>query len=115
MQIAFRVLNLVVSFASVAWALFALARPASLSSSRRISHGELFYLRMYAARAIPFGIAVGILPFWFRGKAVAWLLFAAAVIQIADVMIAVGRKERGMIMGASVGAIMHVLCGLAIM
>ena len=115
MQTALLVLNLVVSFASVTWALFALVRPASLSGSRLISHGELFYVRMYAARSIPFGIAGGILPFWLRGKAVAWLLFTAAVIQIADVMIAVGKKERRMIMGASVGAIVHVLCGLAIM
>ena len=70
---------------------------------------------MYAARAIPFGMAAGILPLRFRTEPVAWLLFTAAAIQIADVTIAVGKKERGMIMGASVGAIVHVLCGLAIM
>ena len=115
MQTALVVLNLVAAFASVAWALFALVRPASLSRSRHISHGESFYARMYAARSIPFGIAVGILPLWFRGKAVAWVLFTAAAIQMADVMIAVGKKERRMITGASVGAIVHVLCGLAIM
>ncbi len=115
MQTALVVLNLVASFASAAWALFALVRPASLSGSRRISRGELFYVRMYAARSIPFGIAGGILPFWLGGKAVAWVLFTAAVTQIADLTIAVGKKERGMIMGASVGAIVHVLCGLAIM
>ncbi len=114
-QTTLLVLNLVASLASVTWALFALVRPASLSGSRLISRGDLFYVRMYAARSIPFGLAVGIVPFWLGGKAVAWVLFTAAVIQIADIFIAVGKKERGMIMGASVGAIVHILCGLAIM
>lgn len=114
MQTALLVLNLIASFASIAWALLALVRPASLSGSRAVSHGELFYARMYAARSIPFGMAAGLLPFWLRGETVAWLLFLAAAIQIADVVIAVGTKERGMIVGASAGAIVHVLCGLAI-
>ena len=75
----------------------------------------MFYVRMYAARSIPFGLAVGILPFWYKGKAVAWVLFTAAVIQIADVLIAMGKKEWRMILGASAGAIVHTLCGLAMM
>ena len=70
---------------------------------------------MYAARSIPFGLAAGILPFWPGGPAVAWVLFTAAVIQIVDVVIAAKRKERGMMMGASVGAIVHLICGIAIM
>ena len=115
MQTTLLVLNLIASFASVTWALFALVRPASLSGSRLISRGEFFYVRMYAARTIPFGIVGGILPFWLRGKAVSWVLFTAAVVQTGDVIIAVEKKERGMILGASVGAIVHVLCGLAIM
>ena len=115
MQTALLVLNLVASLASAAGAVIALVRPASLSRSSHISRGEIFYVRMYAARSIPFGLAAGILPFWPGGKAVAWVLFTAAVIQIADVIIAMGKKERGMIMGASFGAIVHILCGLAIM
>ena len=115
MQTALVSLNLVASFASVAWALVALVRPASLSGSSRISRGELFYVRMYAGRAFPFGLAVGLLPLWLGGIAVACLLFTAAAIQMVDVAIAAGKKDRGMIMGASIGAIVHVLCGLKIM
>ena len=108
------VLNLVASLASAAWAVGALVRPASLSGSSHIEPGEIFYARMYAARSIPFGLAAGTLPFWFRGPGVAWVLFTAAVIQIADIVIAAGKKERGMVTGASIGAIVHLLCGLAI-
>ncbi len=115
MRTALLVLNFVASFVSATWAVVALIRPAYLSGSRHISRGEIFYVRMYAARSIPFGLAAGIIPLWFGGEAVAWLLFTAAVIQIADVMIAVGKKERRMTIGASVGAIVQILCGLAIM
>ncbi len=114
MKTALLVLNLVASFASAASAVVALLRPALLSASIHISHGETFYVRMYAARAIPFGLAAGILPFWAGEKAVAWVLFTAAVIQIVDVMIAMGKKDRRMIVAASVGAIVHILCGLSI-
>jgi len=104
-----------VTLASAVAAVIALIRPASLSGSSHVVPGEIFYVRMYAARSIPFGLAAGILPFWPGGPAVAWILFTAAVIQIVDVVIAVGKKERGMILGASVGAIVHLLCGIVIM
>jgi len=107
-------LNLLVSLASVVAAVIALIRPASLSGSRHVGRGEIFYARIYAARSIPFGLAAGILPFRPGGPAAARVLFTAAVIQIADVAIAAGQKERGMIVGASVGATVHLLCGIAI-
>ncbi len=115
MRAALLLLNLVASLVSAAWAVVALVRPASLSASGHISGGESFYVRMYAARSIPFGLVTATMPFCAGGKAVAWLLFTGAVIQIADVMIAVGKKERGMIIGASLAAIIHILCGLAIL
>ena len=94
--------------------MIALRRPGSLSGSSQVGRGEVFYVRMYAARSIPFGLAAGILPYRPGGPAVAWVLFTAAVIQIVDVVIGVRKKERGMIIGASVGAIVHLLCGIAI-
>lgn len=114
MYIFLRSLNLLVSLASAGAAVIALLRPASFSGSSHVARGEIFYVRMYAARSIPFGLAAGILPFWPGGPAVAWVLFTAAVIQIVDVVIAVGKKERGMMIGASVGAFVHLLCGIAI-
>ena len=114
MRTAFLILNLVASLASATWGVVALVRPGSLSGTSRVERGETFYVRMYAARSVPFGLGVGFLPFWFGGKAVAWVLFTAAAIQIADVLIGMERKRRGMIVGASVGAIVHTLCGLTI-
>ncbi len=108
------VLNLVASLASAVWAVVALVRPAFLSGSSDVERGEAFDVRMYAARAIPFGLATGILPLWLEGEAVAWTLFTAAVVQIADVVIAAGKKQPGMMAGVSVGAIVHILCGLAV-
>lgn len=108
-------LNLLASLVSAVWAAISLIRPGSLSGSSQIVRGEIFYARMYAARTIPFGLAAGILPFWLGGPSVAWVLFTAAVIQILDVVIAAGKKNRGMMIGASVGAIVHLLSGIAIM
>ena len=94
--------------------MIALIRPGSFSGSSHVVSSEIFYVRMYAARSIPFGLATGILPYWPGGPVVAGLLLSAAVIQIVVVVIEAGKKERGMIIGASVGAIVHLLCGIAI-
>jgi len=109
------ILNLVVSFASAVASVIALNRPASLSGSSHVGSGEVFYVRMYAARAVPFGLAAGILPFWPGGPAAAWLLVAAALVQGLDVVIAAGKRERGMAVGASIGALVHLACGLALL
>ena len=106
--------NLVVSFASAAWAAFALLRPQSLSGSKTIEGGEIFYVRMYAARSIPLGLTTGLLPFWFKNEAVASMLFTAAAIQGLDIVIAVVKKQPGMAVGATVGTTVHLVCGLAI-
>ncbi len=66
---------------------------------------------MYVARAVPLAISAGLVPFWYAGVPVSLLLFTAALIQGADVLIAVEKKQRGMIMGATLGMIIHLLCG----
>jgi len=76
--------------------------------------GEIFYVRMYAARSVPFGLTAAILPFLRRGTAIAAVLFTAAAIQTIDVIIAAENKKRGMMIGGSVGAIVHLICGAAI-
>ncbi len=106
--------NLFASLASAAWAAVALFRPASLSNSQQVTAGEKFYARMYAARALPFGLAIGALPFWGGGAAVKSILIAAAFVQIADIVIAVQRKSLGMIGGAATGAIAHLACAFVL-
>ena len=111
MMIAF---NLVASLASVSAAFIALVRPAFLSGSKLVSSGEVFYVRMYAARSVPYGLAVGFLPFWL-GPAVAWLLFTAAMVQAIDVVVGFKQGDRKMMAGATVGAMAHLVCGYMIM
>jgi len=107
-------LNLLVSLASAVAAVIALIRPASLSGSSHVEGGEIFYVRMYAARSVPFGLAAAILPFLRRGTTVAAVLVTAATIQTIDVIIAAENKKQGMMIGGSVGAIVHLVCGAAI-
>ena len=106
--------NLIASLASAAWAAVALFSPATLSNSRQVTAGEELYVRMYAARALPFGLAIGALPFWGGGVAVMSILIAAAFVQIADIFIAVQRKNLGMIGGAAAGAIAHLACAFVL-
>ena len=105
-------LNLGVSLASAAWGVVALVRPASLSGARELLNGQRFYAHMYAARAIPFEFASGILPLCTRGSAVLWLLFTAAFIQFLDIVIAYGKEDRKMMLGAGVGTAVHLACAV---
>ncbi|RDW61991.1 hypothetical protein BP6252_11424 [Coleophoma cylindrospora] len=114
MSIVIIIFNVIAAAASAVASGIALFNPSSLSGSTQVEPGEVFYARMYAVRAIPFGIVVGVLPFWFHGTAVATLLYTAALIQAVDVVIGLGKRDWGMAAGASVGTIIHVLCALSI-
>lgn len=70
---------------------------------------------MYAARSIPFGILAGLLPFWRRGPAVSAVLIVAGAIQAADVAIGAWKRDRGMMIGAGAGTVVHFGCAWAIL
>ena len=106
------ILNLAAALASAGWAGAALVRPAVLSGIASTSYGERFYARMYAARTIPLGLLAGLLPFWAQGPPVAWVLFTAAAVQFADVGIALGKHDRGMLLGAVGGTAVHLAAEL---
>jgi hypothetical protein len=103
--------NFFVSLISAGFAIVALYRPTLLSQSIGGSTDDRFFVFMYAARSIPFGI----LPLLLRGLPTAILLFAAALVQVIDIAIAIARKRGGMAAGASVAAVVHVLCGMALL
>ncbi len=105
--------NLLVSLASTGFGVAALVRPAWHTGSCPVGPGEIFYARMYAARAIPFGLLTGVLPFCCPGRAAAFLLFVAAVVQLADGMIGAAKRERGMMIGPPIAALVHLLCGFS--
>lgn len=113
MPIALLVLNLVASLASAGWAIVAVANPRSMSRSTDVSTGERFYAGLYAARAIPIGLAAGILPFFHSGTVIAWLLSAAATTQFADAGIGAYRANKGMAAGALIGGVIHLASAFA--
>ena len=79
MTIALTYLNLIVALTSALFGIFALFRPTLINPGADGSAGETFFVRMYAARAVPFGVIAGIVPLYFGGWPVAALLFAAAL------------------------------------
>ena len=112
MHTALLILNLVAALASAGWAGAALVRPAVLSGTASPDYGEKFYARMYAARTIPLGLLTGLLPFWAHGLPVAGVLFTAAAVQLADAGIALGKHDRGMMLGALAGTAIHAAAGV---
>lgn len=106
-----QIINAIISLSTVIAAGLALARPKTFSGSRHVVAGELFFARMYAARAIPFGILAGLLP--FMSSVDPWptkiLLIAAALVQVVDVVIGASKKEWGMVGGAAAAVVVHSL------
>lgn len=112
MTIALTYLNLVVALTSALFGVLALFRPALINPGAGDGAGEAFFAEMYAARAVPFGLTVGIMPLFFVGWPVASMLFAAALTQLGDVAIGWNRRITGMTIGAIVATIVHAALGL---
>jgi len=88
----------------------AVADPRKLSASGEAQFGERYYARLYAVRSVPIELASAVIPIVMRGNCVALLLVATAAIQAAVAVIGVTAGKRSMIVGASVAAIVHVVC-----
>lgn len=120
-------LNALTAFLSTMAAVVALRNPTLLShtAAGAVGGGERFFRNLYAARALPFGIVVGAVPYHYRHAAgvfggagggelvLAWLLFAASAVQAADVGIAVSRREGVVVVFAGTAAVVHALAGWA--
>lgn len=106
-----QIINAVISLSTIVAAGLALAQPKMFSGSRHVVEGEQFFAKMYASRAIPLGILAGVLPFF--AFADQWptkiLLIFAALVQVIDVVIGVGKKEWGMVGGAASAVVVHGL------
>ncbi len=115
MNAAIVYLNLLVALVSAAFGIVAIYRPRVVNPEASGGADEKFFVFMYAARTIPFGLVAGILPLLFGGWAVAAALFAAALIQLADVAIALSRRIAGMAIGAGVATLVHIACGFVVL
>lgn len=91
----------------------ALVRPGALAAmTGDMGPGGAFYARMYAARALLFGLVVAILPFTPAGASAAWVVIAAGLVQFADSLIGFRSGERRMAVSAAIAGVVHVVCGI---
>jgi hypothetical protein len=109
------VLNAVLALVTSFFAVVGLSRPGALSGSTSVSAGEWFYARVYAARGIPLGLLAAIVPFFVTGGAVALILLCAAVVQAADVAIAIPKRNTGMAVGAAVAVVVHCVTAFLVL
>jgi hypothetical protein len=80
--------NAILSFLTVIFALLAFIYPQHLGEN-----GQRFYLEMYVIRAIPFGILVGVVPFFAKKSVAGFIVFAMAIVQIGDAILGLEQRE----------------------
>lgn len=99
-------LNTLAALASTGFGVAALVKPALIAPRTDDSTISRFYPAMYAARAIPLGLAVSI-AVWLPATSTLLLLLGAAILaQVGDVII--GGLHR--LPGMTAGALFAVLC-----
>lgn len=101
-------LNTLVALAGAGFGIVALVRPGVLAPPSEAGAAHPFFAAMYAARAVPLGLAVGI-AVWLTiaSEAVRLLLGVAIVAQAADIVIGVASRRLGMAAGGAFAAICH--------
>ena len=95
-------LNAAVALGSMFFGLVALFRPQAMpgrplaspgSQMTQPSEATTYFARMYAARAVPFGIATAAVCILLPSQAAIWLL-AAGIIELLDAMVVASRNPR---------------------
>lgn len=106
-------LNTLAALASTGFGIAALVKPGLMAPSSGNQPESRFYPAMYAGRAIPLGVAVGIAVWLPPASAILLPLLAlATIIQVADGAIGAVHRLPGMIAGAAFAILCH---GAAIM
>ena len=95
-------LNAAVALGSMFFGLVALFRPQAMpgrpltspgSQMTQPSEATTYFARMYAARAVPFGIATAAVCILLPSQTAIWLL-AAGAIELLDAMVVASRNPR---------------------
>ena len=96
-------LNAVVALGSAFFGLVALFKPQAMpgrplghdsgSEMTETSEATTYFARMYAVRAVPFGIATAAVAVLLPSQAAIWLL-AAGLIELLDAMVVASRNPR---------------------
>lgn len=114
MMVLFLFNSLLAIFAGIA-AWLALFRPALMLRATQVTEGEIFYARMYAARAIPAALLTLLAPWLWQGESVSAILLAAAFMQLGDAWIGWRKREWGMVIAPLCAATIHALTSIAIL
>lgn len=98
------------------YGVVAMVRPTAVMPRDAPSPSGPFFPMMYAARAIPLGLVVGIgvwvLP---SSPALVALLLTSGLAQAADVAIGLRFRTLGMVLGAGFAALCHAIAVVAIL
>lgn len=108
-------LNSLLAISAGIAALLALFRPALMLRAAQVTEGEIFYARMYAARAIPAALLTLLAPWLWQGESVSAILLAAAFMQLGDAWIGWRKREWGMVMAPSCAAVIHFLTSFVVL
>jgi hypothetical protein len=106
------VANMALALLSGVSSVIAVVRPGVVLAGTPITAGLNFYARAYAVRAVPLSlVAVAILPTAGRAGVVPMLLVLGAA-QAGDSVLGIRLRNKGMAIGAGVGAVVHLLSAL---
>jgi hypothetical protein len=102
--------NMALALLSGVSSVVAVARPGvALAKGAPITAGIHFYARAYAVRAVPLSlVALAMLPTATRAALVPMLLVLGAA-QAGDSVLGIRLRNRGMAIGAGMGAVVHLL------
>lgn len=100
-------LNTLAALASAGFGVAALVRPALIAPPGQDTSSR-FYPAMYAARAIPLGLAVAVAVWLTPAPAFLLLLLGAAILaQLGDIAIGLAYRVPGMIAGPAFAVLCH--------
>lgn len=101
-------LNTLAALASTGFGVAALFKPSLVAPRADENTPSGFYPAMYAARAIPLGLAVGIAVWLPSASPILLLLLGVAVLaQVGDAVIGILHRLPGMIAGAVFAVVCH--------
>lgn len=103
-------LNAVFAVITTAFGIFALLAPHKLSGEPETS---LYFVKMYAARAVPFGLGLAAVLIWLPEQARAWLV-VAGFIQAGDAWANSGCGIMAAVISPAVLAAIHLVSAILV-
>ncbi|MEU7319317.1 hypothetical protein ABZ682_01955 [Streptomyces griseoviridis] len=108
------VLNAVLAAGGLCFAIVAALRPSALVTEDADGAGVHFYARMYAAKAVPLCVLAAVVPFLATGAVPGLCLLGAALSQVTDAAIGLGRRDLRQVVGGTVAAVVHTLLAVLV-